>query len=332
MTGASRAAAFQRNEKLERLLKTLNDVLEVAESSIAGLPRRPRFPVLLVIGAPRSGTTLLMQWLAATGCFAYPSNLLSRFFAAPYVGAMIQQLLTDPDYNYKNELADLLTFRKQFASEVGKTKGVLEPNEFWYFWRRFIPNMDPEWISPEHEARIDGAGLLAGIASIEAVFGKPFATKGIILQYNLACLKRILGNVLFIHTIREPFYNTQSLLKARRDYYGSEEAWFSVKPKEYPKLRDLDPVAQVAGQVRCTVRSIQNEFSMLDPRYCVTVQHEAFCRDPASFYAVLRDKLAAFSFELPAAYHGQASFEVNNRVVVDSATKAKIEAALNDVP
>ncbi|GAH14530.1 unnamed protein product, partial [marine sediment metagenome] len=29
----------------------------------------------------------MMQWLASTEMFAYPSNLLSRFYGSPYIGA-----------------------------------------------------------------------------------------------------------------------------------------------------------------------------------------------------------------------------------------------------
>ena len=38
--------------------------------------------VVLVVGGPRSGSTVMMQWLASSGVFAYPSNLLSRFYRA----------------------------------------------------------------------------------------------------------------------------------------------------------------------------------------------------------------------------------------------------------
>ena len=55
-----------------------------------------RFSKVFVVGALRSGTTLFTQWLATTGLTAYPTNLLSRFYGAPLVGAKIQQLLTDP--------------------------------------------------------------------------------------------------------------------------------------------------------------------------------------------------------------------------------------------
>ena len=323
----NRQQAFQRNERLEDLLKELNGLLGDAEKRIDILPEKPAYPVVLVVGAPRSGTTLLVQWLAASGLFAVPTNLLSRFFGAPYIGARIQQLLTDPAYNHQNELGDPAVMAIDYSSNVGKTKGMLQPNEFWYFWRRFIPNTDPEWITADQERLIDGPGLLAGIAAIETAFLKPFATKGIILQYNLTCLQRLLGNVLIIHTRRQPFFNIQSLLKARRDYFGDENRWFSVKPREYDLLKDLDPVAQVAGQVYFTCQSIEGELATMNECYGLAVDHESFCASPEVFYDRLREKLFILGYDMKATYRGPDRFDVHETVMVDTERREAIRTA-----
>lgn len=324
---AARTEAFQRNQRLEGLLSELNEALARAEAGMHGLPCEPPHPTILIIGAPRSGTTLLMQWLATSGLVAYPSNLISRFYAAPYLGARIQQLLTDPRFNYKDELSGLAAAELAYRSEVGKTKGALQPNEFWYFWRRFIPNTDPEWITPEQEALIDAAGLRAGIARIQHAFGKPFATKGIILQYNLEALRRALGKVIFVHTRRDAFFNTQSLLKARQDYHGRIDAWFSVKPREYPDLVKRDPVAQVAGQVILTQRHIEEQLAAMPPQHALTIGHEAFCADPGAFHRALGEKLRAWGYDWPAEYSGPARFEVHDQVRVDAAMADAIRRA-----
>lgn len=319
-----RTDAFRRNDGLEGLLRELNGALGEAEARMEGLPDDPPFPTILIIGAPRSGTTLLMQWLAASGLVAYPSNLLSRFFGAPYLGARIQQLLTDPRFNYKDELAGLASHELAFSSEVGKTKGVLQPNEFWYFWRRFIPNADPEWITPEQEARIDAAGFRRGVAHIQHAFGKPFATKGIILQYNLEALRRVLGKVVFVHTRRDAFFNTQSLLKARQDYKGSIDAWFSVKPREYAQLLQREPVEQVAGQVMLTQRHIEEQLAAMPEAHGITIDHERFCADPAAFHHALGERLRAWGHAWPQDYRGPERFAVHDQVKVDEGMKARI--------
>jgi Sulfotransferase family len=324
MTHEERTKAFTRNSGLEDLLTEVNGILGEAESQYIELPQSPTMPVILVIGAPRSGTTLLMQWLAASGLFAYPTNLLSRFYAAPYLGARIQQLITDPTYSFKDELGDITTYDLPYQSELGKTRGVLQPNEFWYFWRRFIPNQDPEWLDHESEKLIDSEGFRRGVASMQHALCKPLVMKGIILQYNLECLRSILGNVLFIHTRRHPFFNIRSLLNARKAYSGDESVWFSVKPKAYPKLKDLAPVEQVAGQVYHTQSEIEDQFSRMDLKYSLTIEHEALCAGPEMVFDRIREKLKELGHDITDPYTGPSHFEVNNQVIVDDRRKNEI--------
>ena len=84
-----RTETFSRNVRLEVLLKEINSSLWVAEKEILKEDQATEFPMLFVMGPMRSGTTLFMQWLANTGLVAYPTNLLSRFYQAPIIGAKI---------------------------------------------------------------------------------------------------------------------------------------------------------------------------------------------------------------------------------------------------
>src|SRR5690606_6790054 len=134
-----------------------------------------RYSKIFVVGALRSGTTLLTQWLADSGMVAYPTNLLSRFYAAPLVGAKIQLLLTDPRYNFRNEILDF-NGEINFSSENGKTQGALAPNEFWYFWRRFLPFDEFDYMPPEElRQRANLEGFRDELNALANIFNKPFA-------------------------------------------------------------------------------------------------------------------------------------------------------------
>ena len=98
-----RTRQFSRVSDLERLLGELNANLSGANEKYLENAQE-RFSKIFVMGPLRSGTTLFTQWLANTGLAAYPTNMLSRFFGAPLVGAKIQQLLTDPRYNFRLSL------------------------------------------------------------------------------------------------------------------------------------------------------------------------------------------------------------------------------------
>ena len=100
----NRTREHRRNSDLEQVLGQLNDALAPAGDALAAAHDVPRHPVILVVGCPRSGTTLLMQWLAAAGCFSVPTNLVSRFFRAPAIGALVERVLFDPTLEFRGEL------------------------------------------------------------------------------------------------------------------------------------------------------------------------------------------------------------------------------------
>ncbi len=311
--GFERKIEFKRNERLESLLKEINSVLESAEEKLLQNFLEPKYPTILIIGAPRSGTTLVLQWLAKTGYFAYPTNLLSRFYGAPCIGAKIQQLFTAPEYNFRNEILDF-TGEISFESDLGKTEGALAPNEFWYFWRRFISNTEPEYLDEAALELINSKKFLAELAAIEAVFDKPVAMKGMILQFNIEFLNSIFDKVLFVFIKRHPFYNIQSLLKARVSFYGDIEKWYSVKPAEYEALRDLSPYEQVAGQVYYTNRSIEKGLEGIDPERYLQFGYEEFCADPKLVFDSIVCKFAQQGFKKNMTYIGTRMFDVRNKI------------------
>ncbi|HEX2282073.1 MAG TPA: hypothetical protein VHG52_09970, partial [Thermomicrobiales bacterium] len=63
-------------------LRRLNDVVARGEDNFDFRPEYPH-PVILIVGAPRSGTTVLMQWLQQVGV-AVPTNIAARFSRNPY--------------------------------------------------------------------------------------------------------------------------------------------------------------------------------------------------------------------------------------------------------
>lgn len=324
-----RKGEWLRNERLEGLLAELADLLGPVEDGLRRAGADARYPVVLIVGAPRSGTTVLLQWLAATGCFAYPTNLLSRFYGAPAVGARIQLLLTDERYGFRDELFDLRG-GTGFTSDLGKTRGALAPNEFWYFWRRFLPADGFRKLSAGELAKVDGASLRQELAAMEAVFDRPFAMKAAILQYDLAALARFLPNAFFLHVEREPVYNVQSLLEARVKFFGDREHWYSVRPPGHEALLGEDPVRQVAGQVALTEKSLARERAELDDARSLDVRYESFCEDPGGTWAAMRAKLAATGFELPEEYAGPRHFENANELRLNAEEAETAAAAFRE--
>ena len=319
-----RTTTFRRNELLERLLVELNTDLQPSEKQLSSQydGQIPPRPIVLIMGPLRSGTTLFMQWLAQTGLVAYPTNLLSRFYQAPIIGAKIQLLLTDPRYNFRDELGEL-TRQSDFRSENGKTEGVMAPNEFWYFWRQFLADPARDvWSDDELRQSMDIGRMRAELAGLIDVFGRPFAAKGMLFNYNIPFFDTMFENVLFIQMRRDPVANVASALDARRRQLGSESFWYSFSIPEFEMLKELDPVSQTAGQVHFNSMAVAQGLSKVAENRKLVVDYEDFCTRPEHYYELLYRALGAEA----QPYRGPSEFNAT-RQVEGKAEKA-IRAAL----
>jgi hypothetical protein len=79
----------KRNIELENILNLLNSNLENTEKDLISQFKEPQYPVVFIVGVARSGSTLLYQYFAQSSFFSYPSNIISRFYKAPYIGSLI---------------------------------------------------------------------------------------------------------------------------------------------------------------------------------------------------------------------------------------------------
>jgi hypothetical protein len=311
----NRTAAFRRNPELDILLKELAERLKPVGQMSEAQFDKPKQPPLFLVGAPRSGTSVFIQYLSLSGGFTVPTNLLSRFYYAPYVGGLIQEMLTNPRYNYKNELAGIES-AFTMTSQLGKAEGMLAPNEFFHFWRRFLPRYDPQYLSPKDQTEVDHAGLRRGIASIEAVFGKPFASKAIMLQYNLDLLLKTCDPCLIIYIKREPKWILQSILLAREAFYGDREKWWSVKPEEFEQLKTQDAYRQIAGQVYKTQQRISQQLAEIPAKYQLIIDYESFCRQPQDVLAKIAQKYSELGCKINPEHPDHIEFKVSQKLSI----------------
>ena len=262
------------------------------------------YPLILIMGPMRSGTTLFMQWLVNTGLVAYPSNLLSRFYKAPILGSKIQQMLTDPKFSFRDELGEFAQ-QAECKSENGKTKGVLAPNEYWYFWRRFLADSSRDvWTDDELRQTMDVDTMKSELIGIMDVFQKPFAAKGMLFNYNIPFLDSVFDKVLFVQIKRNFAANVASVVEARKRQLGSENQWYSFKVPEYEALLADEPLKQVQGQVKSMNEIVSKALASVREDRKMTVQYEEFCSNPAKVFDELTRKL-----KLPGTpYLGERSF------------------------
>ena len=286
-----RLKPFLRNDLLEELLAELAEDLRIAERALLKRRNELLHPLILVMGPPRCGSTLFMQWLANSELVAYPTNLLARFYYAPIIGAKIQLLLTDPKYEFRDELKE---FKKEidYRSENGKTQGILAPNEFWYFWRRFLKDSRRDiWTDEELRETMDVKTMLGELAGVTEVMNKPFVMKGMLFNYNISFLDSVIDKVVFIQLKRNLESNAESVLDARKRQFGDVKSWYSFEIPEKEALLDLDPATQVRKQVMAIDRAVDLGVGMVEVSRKLVIHYEDFCSRPRFYFELLAKML-----------------------------------------
>lgn len=312
-----RVGRYQKDASQEHLLRSCNKLLAPLETEITRDFVRPQLPILFLIGAPRSGSTLLSQLLAETGLFGYVSNFVARFWQAPHIGARIEQAL-----GIRNEPSVT-----PYEAVFGTTTGWSSPHEFGYFWNRWFPFGQTHKLTAEEGKLVDIAGLQREAAAIQAVYGKPFFFKSLLCSFQIALLAEAFENAVFVVCRRAPIYQAQSLLLARQQVLGSTDHWFSLRPKEYPELQQLSCYEQVAAQIFYSLRDIDGQLAVLPPQQRLDIIYESCCADPRQQVSKI---LAAAGID-PTVDNWQerlpASFESTNRQRLDQPDWAQLKAA-----
>jgi hypothetical protein len=309
---ANKSEQFRSNYKLDTLLSELKELLFPLQMTI-DCPPQPQWPVGCIIGNPRSGSTLLLQLMATTGVFSYPTNVLTRFSYAPYIGALIQKMLFDPEFDFHGDFRDIQS-QINFKSDIGKSKGALATNEFQHFFRNYMPNFDIEWLNEYALKKVDFKAMAKSLASIEKAFERPFFTKANILQYNLDRFSREIPSLFYLYIKRSKILIMQSILISREEYFGTRSIWLSSKPKEYYQLKDFDIYHQIAGQVYYTEIAIDNGLRYVSDGNQLTVEYESLCKNPKTIYKRIVEKYATLGCDLDPEYNGPKSFVYVNKI------------------
>ena len=288
-----RTSFYQKNDNLEHALLDLNNLIDPIKSD--KLQKQPSIPIVLFMGCPRSGSTLIFQWLTSLGIFSYPSNLIARFYKNPYIGIRVQQTLVE--YDPINQLG-INQAKPNFSSSLGKTIGALSPSEFWYFWREFFIFKDSCVLTEEELLNVNYKSFLFKLSAFERLTGKPLAMKGMLLNWHIPYLYKINKKFIFVDLNRDSFYNAQSLLFAREKFFGTRLKWYSLKPEEYRLLLDKEPIEQVAGQVVFMRKAINKGMDKIPISNKISINYNEFCSNPSLLLDLLSDKFLFWGYNL----------------------------------
>jgi len=258
---------YKKNDDKEAFLERLNSVLGPQEElEYEDLPEE--YPTIHVIGAPRSGTTLLLQLIISNLNVGYISNLVAAFWSAPVYGIRLARFLL-PE-----------RVASSYQSDYGRTTEIHEPHEFGYFWREMLGYPDLAQKKDDHEHRIAWHRLRRVLINMTYACDAPIAFKSFLLAWHIQKMQQSLDKTCFLWIKRDPVENALSILRCRQDYLGNVAKWSGLRPLEYASLQDEPVWRQAAGQVYYIEKAISEQAKKVSGRNILTITYEDLCTDP----------------------------------------------------
>jgi hypothetical protein len=307
---------FRKDTVEEDFLERLNALLAPHEEE-AYLDLEERLPTLHIIGAPRSGTTLLYQVVANGLEVGYVDNLVAAFWRAPATGVRLSRKL------------GLQRGASSYASTFGRTAGIQEPHEFGYFWNHHLRYPDLRERPAGHEETIDWEHLRRVIVNMAEAAGAPMVFKPMLLTWHLEAMVRHMPRSAYVWIRREQRDTALSLLKMRMSLRGSVDRWASLQPLAVPD--DDPPWRQVAAQVVILERIIEEAAERLGPERVLAVRYERLCSEPAAVLDDIRELMGARGHAPALRDVELAPFREQRNAALEAEYGERVDEALADV-
>ncbi len=277
---ARQVPRFARHRSVRALNRALSKI-ELRKSVPHEVPLS--HPPVFIVGAPRSGSTLLYQLLVVRFDVAYLSNLHCRLPGAPaLVERMAGRRLEPP---------------AAFSSDHGRTDGLAAPSECGPYWYRFF-RRSPQYV-PLEDADPDALrDLRASVRALGDAAGRPVVFKNLLNSLRLEPLGAAFPEAIFLVVQRDLADNVASILAARRSVLGDEAAWWSAEPPDVDLLRGQPPEAQAAGQVRGIHALIDSARQRLGADRFLDIAYEHLCADTHAALAEISGFASSHGLEL----------------------------------
>lgn len=193
-----------------------------------------KLPIVFILGAPRTGSTLLYQMMINYFNFFYFSNLINDHFSqTPVCGAAMLKSLNSKGVDY--------------SSSYGKTNGPTGPSEASVIIKRWFGGRHPSQINSSKVIPSELPHMTKTLSAIYSMTGRPILIKNAWNCFRIENLKEIFPNAKFVWIRRDIGRSAESDLKSRINL-GSPHIWNSATTTNYKEIQKRQPWEQVVLQ------------------------------------------------------------------------------------
>lgn len=267
---------------LRRIFKYSSPIISMIENpSVQKMSDKPsdHHPVF-IIGAPRTGSTILYQLLTFFLNISYFDNLTNLCRNNPYFGMQISNLV------YKDK------GHNSFKSHYGRTEKLHDPSEFGQFWRKWIGN-DIDYVDSNDVSK-DGINKMHNyLYAIINNWSKPLLIKNLYFSQRLKLIKEIAPDSKFIIIEREPLYTVQSLYVGYTKNAKSLNDWWSIRPVNFKEIEVLPPIERITKQIYYLEKQMYEDLKMYPKSGILRIQYEFLDNNIKNIVQISKEFLGA---------------------------------------
>jgi hypothetical protein len=220
-------------------------------------------PLIMIIGNHASGGTLLYQIFVSLYKVNYLNNVSAKLFKNLFLSQILNILFS---FIKKNFISNL-------KSTNGITKGVFEPNEFGWFWKKiFIRKKNIK--SNDLKKYIDEINCLR---EIPFVFKYSVFDKIEKLSKNISLLNKTNKKLIIIRIKRNSHKIIKSILKRRLKLFNDINFEYGYFPKE---IKIKDPYLKVKKQVHLIEKEIDAGLSKISKKNIIILDLDKLKKTP----------------------------------------------------
>lgn len=240
---------------LNHSLRALNPIISIWENKKLEQYSQinPKHAPIFIIGAPRTGSTILYQSITNYFNVSYIDNLSCLFHRNLFFGMKLSNKI------YKDKPHNCF---KSIHGNTMKTGGLHAPSECGEFWYRWLPK-DHHFIDYDEITEDMVEDIRKNIFAILNYYDRPFVFKNLNAGQRLRLIHKVYPDSKFIWIRRNPVNTTYSMLKSRKKHGTPKSEWRSIKPYNYKDLLKIeDEIEMVTKGVYYLERQIHTDLQL----------------------------------------------------------------------
>jgi hypothetical protein len=238
---------------------------------LLALRLRNKYPPLFIVGAPRTGTTIIYQHLVNKFHFSYFPNI-TRYI---------------PLFSVLDAFFGRLFFKLKPTDEnrFGITRGFMSPSDGWRIFHRWFSRYSFDDRAPATIYELKNI-----IRIYEIIFKAPFINKNNGNVLRISHLYKLFPDALFIHVTRDTQNAAYSLIEARTKHDIQLNEWWGPPPPEYQNSVFDNEIQQVVSQIVGLDKFMENDLRKIPIDQWLKIKYEDFCQNTRTLESWVENK------------------------------------------